>query len=102
MYKRQGYNVTWVKNAHEMWAKLDEQQAAVILMDVRLPDGDGLDLVKQLREKSQYQQIPIIAQTAMAMKGDRAVCLSAGVNDYISKPIDLNLLASLVAKYSQL
>ncbi|BAB73242.1 hybrid histidine kinase/response regulator HrmK [Anabaena sp. FACHB-709] len=97
-----GYNVTWVKNAHEMWAKLDEQQAAVILMDVRLPDGDGLDLVKQLREKSQYQQIPIIAQTAMAMKGDRAVCLSAGVNDYISKPIDLNLLASLVAKYSQL
>ncbi|MBD2253502.1 hybrid histidine kinase/response regulator HrmK [Nostoc parmelioides] len=97
-----GYNVTWVKNAHEMWAKLDEQQAAVILMDVRLPDGDGLDLVKQLREKSQYQQIPIIAQTAMAMKGDRSICLAAGVNDYISKPIDLNLLASLVAKYSQI
>ncbi|MBD2345183.1 hybrid histidine kinase/response regulator HrmK [Anabaena subtropica] len=97
-----GYQVTWVKNADEMWIALAQKQPAVILMDVCLPGANGLDLVKQLREKSQYQQIPIIAQTAMAMTGDRSICLAAGVNDYISKPIDLNLLASLVAKYSQL
>ncbi|BCL36218.1 hybrid histidine kinase/response regulator HrmK [Nostoc sp. MS1] len=95
-----GYQVTWVKNADEMWKTLAQKQPAVILMDVRLPDGNGLDVVKQLREKAEYQQIPVIAQTAMAMKGDRSICLAAGANDYISKPIDLKLLASLVAKYS--
>ncbi|MDB9311460.1 hypothetical protein PN471_23110 [Aphanizomenon sp. CS-733/32] len=54
----------------------------------------------ELRETPKYQHIPIIAQTAMAMKGDRESCFAAGVNEYISKPIDLKLLASLVAKYS--
>ena len=57
--------------------------------------------MQQLREHPQYRTIPVIVQTAMAMKGDRETCLAAGVNDYISKPIDLPLLASLVAKYSQ-
>jgi signal transduction histidine kinase len=95
-----GYQVTWVRNADQMWAVIAQKQPAVILMDVRLPDGNGLDVIKQLREKPEYQQVAIIAQTAMAMKGDRSICLSAGANDYISKPIDIKLLASLVAKYS--
>ncbi|MBD2603705.1 response regulator [Scytonema hofmannii FACHB-248] len=97
-----GYQVTWVKNAAEMWQSLIELQPAVILMDVYLPDENGLKLVEQLRDKQQYKTIPIIAQTAMAMKGDREICLTAGVNGYISKPIDLPLLATLVAKYSKI
>lgn len=97
-----GYQVTWVKNAAEMWQALTQLQPAVILMDVYLPDENGLKLVQQLRENQQYKTIPIIAQTAMAMKGDREICLTAGVNDYISKPIDLPLLATLVGKYSKL
>ncbi|WGV27673.1 hybrid histidine kinase/response regulator HrmK [Halotia branconii] len=97
-----GYQVTWVNNAVEMWQALTQINPAVILMDVKLSDENGLNLVQQLRENQQYYQIPVIAQTAMAMKGDRETCLGAGVNDYISKPIDLPLLASLVAKYSQL
>ncbi|WP_016951327.1 hybrid histidine kinase/response regulator HrmK [Anabaena sp. PCC 7108] len=97
---RLGYQVTCVNNAFEMWKILPQLQPAVILIDVSLPDANGLNLVKQLRENSQYQNIPIIAQTAMAMKGDRETCLAAGVNDYISKPIDLQLLGSMVAKYS--
>ncbi|WP_375472091.1 hybrid histidine kinase/response regulator HrmK [uncultured Nostoc sp.] len=96
-----GYQVTWVKNADEMWEALTQLDPAVILMDVFLADGNGLNLVQQLREHQQYRTIPVIVQTAMAMKGDRETCLAAGVNDYISKPIDLPLLASLVAKYSQ-
>ncbi|MHC5594928.1 MAG: hybrid histidine kinase/response regulator HrmK [Nostoc sp.] len=96
-----GYQVTWVKNAAEMWEALTHLEPALILMDVYLADGNGLNLVQQLRENRQYQTIPIIIQTAMAMKGDREICLAAGVNDYISKPIDLLLLASLVAKYSK-
>ncbi|MBD2517396.1 response regulator [Nostoc sp. FACHB-973] len=96
-----GYQVTWVKSAAKMWEALRQLEPAVILMDVYLPDGNGLKLVQELRENPQYQNIPVIAQTAMAMKGDRETCLAAGVNDYISKPIDLPFLARLVAKYSK-
>ncbi|MEH2301354.1 MAG: hybrid histidine kinase/response regulator HrmK [Nostoc sp.] len=96
-----GYQVTWVKNAAQMWEALTQLDPVVILMDVCLADANGLNLVQQLRENLQYRTIPIIVQTAMAMKGDRETCLEAGVNDYISKPIDLPLLASLVAKYSK-
>ncbi len=96
-----GYQVTWAKNATEMWQTLTQLDPALILMDVYLADGNGLNLVQQLRENQQYGKIPIIIQTAMAMKGDREICLAAGVNDYISKPIDSKLLASLVAKYSK-
>ncbi|MEH1865673.1 MAG: hybrid histidine kinase/response regulator HrmK [Nostoc sp.] len=99
--RKLGYQVTWVKNAAEMWEALTQLDPAVILMDIFLADGNGLNLVRQLREHEQYQTIPVIVQTAMAMKGDRETCLTAGVNDYISKPIDLPLLASLVAKYSK-
>ncbi|MDM9581268.1 hybrid histidine kinase/response regulator HrmK [Nostoc sp. GT001] len=99
--RKLGYQVTWVKNAAEMWEALAQLEPAVILMDVCLADENGLNLVQQLREHQQYGKIPVIVQTAMAMKGDRETCLAAGVNDYISKPIDLPLLASLVAKYSQ-
>lgn len=98
---RLSYQVTCVKNAEEMWMNLAQIKPAVILMDVHLPDSNGLNLVEQLRKHPQYQHIPIIAQTAMAMKGDKETCLAAGVDDYISKPIDLQILGSMVAKYSQ-
>ncbi|PPJ62948.1 hybrid histidine kinase/response regulator HrmK [Cuspidothrix issatschenkoi] len=97
--RKLGYQVTWVKNEREMWTNLQETNPAIILMDVSLPDANGLNLVQELREKDEYQHIPIIAQTAMAMKGDRETCLAAGFNDYISKPIDLQLLGSMLGKY---
>ena len=98
--KKLGYQVIWVQNAAEMWQALVGRQPALILMDVHLPDVDGLTLVQQLQAHEQYRTIPVIAQTAMAMKGDRETCLAAGAIDYISKPIDLKSLAQLVSKYS--
>ncbi|WP_414564406.1 MULTISPECIES: hybrid histidine kinase/response regulator HrmK [unclassified Anabaena] len=97
---KRGYQVTWVKNAAEMWAVLTQINPVVILMDIQLSDANGLNLLKQLRAKPEYQMIPVIVQTAMAMKGDRETCLAAGANDYLSKPLDLPLLANLVSKYS--
>jgi hypothetical protein len=94
-----GYQVNLVKNAAEMWKSLNKQKPGVILLDVQLPDENGLALVKKLREHKYFRTIPIIVQTAMAMKGDRETCLAAGVNDYIAKPIDLPLLGTLVSKY---
>ncbi|MEO1561237.1 MAG: hybrid histidine kinase/response regulator HrmK, partial [Cyanobacteria bacterium J06632_19] len=93
------YQITWVKNASKMWNALHKQDYSVILIDIVLPDANGITLVKQLRENRQYSNICIIAQTAMAMKGDRDICLNAGVNDYICKPIDLPLLAKILSEY---
>lgn len=97
---KMGYEVTWARNADEMWHALTLSQPALILMDVHLPQTDGLTLTRQLRQQPQYQQLPIIAQTAMAMSGDRQLCLEAGATDYITKPIDLNTLGELVSHYS--
>jgi signal transduction histidine kinase len=94
-----GYQVTWVKNASQMWQSLTQLHPAVILLDIYLPDGNGLQIIKQLREDKKYQNLIVIAQTAMAMKGNREICMTSGFNDYISKPIDLPLLANLVSKY---
>ncbi len=99
---RLGYEVTWAKNGTELWSALERSLPAVILMDVNLPDADGLTLTRQLKQHPRYQAIPVIVQTAMAMKGDRTVCLESGADDYISKPIDLDALAQLMMQYSEL
>jgi signal transduction histidine kinase/CheY-like chemotaxis protein len=93
-----GYRVTWVKSTNEMWQSLTQLHPDVILLDIYLPDGNGLQIIKQLRGEVKHQNIPVIAQTAMAMKGDREICMASGFDEYISKPIDLPLLAKLVAK----
>ncbi|PZV15775.1 MAG: hybrid sensor histidine kinase/response regulator [Leptolyngbya sp.] len=99
---RLGYEVTWAKDGQEMWNALERSLPAVILMDVNLPDADGLTLTRQLKQHSCYQTIPVITQTAMAMKGDRAICLESGADDYISKPIDLDALAQMMTQYAGL
>ena len=99
---RLGYEVTWAKDGTELWSALERSLPAVILMDVNLPDVDGLALTRQLKQHPHYQAIPVIVQTAMAMKGDRAVCLESGADDYISKPIDLGALAKLMTHYAEL
>jgi len=97
--KNKGYWVTWVKSAAEVWKVLTQISPAVILLDIQLPDSKSFELIKRLRQHDKYQHIPLIAQTAMAMQGDREACLSAGVNDYISKPIDLSELTRIISKY---
>jgi signal transduction histidine kinase/CheY-like chemotaxis protein len=104
---RLGYAVHWAKDGRELWqhlANFAQQQPAIapalILMDINLPDADGLDLIRQLKADSRYAHLPIVAQTAMAMKGDRTLCLEAGADDYLSKPIDLNKLATLVCHFA--
>jgi len=69
----------------------------LILMDVQMPIMNGLDATRELRER--HFDIPIIAMTANAMKGDREVCIEAGMNDYIGKPVKLDDLAKLIDKW---
>lgn len=97
--ERLEYQLTWVKSASQMWDALSKHDYSVILIDIVLPDANGITLIKQLRGNPQYSNTYIISQTAMAMKGDRDKCLAAGVNDYICKPIDLPLLAQTLSRY---
>jgi CheY-like chemotaxis protein len=68
----------------------------LVLMDIMMPEMDGLTAMREIRRRPQWKKLPIIALTAKAMKDDHERCLAAGANDYIAKPLDVEKLLSLV------
>lgn len=75
-----------------------ETSIGVILMDI-MPDLDGFEAIRLLKSMDRHNSIPIIAVTARAMPGDKEKCLAAGADDYVSKPVDVDLLCWLLEKY---
>ena len=71
----------------------------LIILDIQLPEMSGMDICIELRKIEIFKEIPIIAVTSFAMKGDKERILSAGFNEYISKPIKVNDFRELVKKY---
>jgi signal transduction histidine kinase/CheY-like chemotaxis protein len=68
----------------------------VVLMDVMMPDMDGFEAIRRIRAVDRFRKLPIISVTAKAMKGDREKCMEAGASDYITKPVDMDQLRSLL------
>jgi two-component system sensor histidine kinase/response regulator len=101
LLQKQGHTVTSVNNgieAVQLWEQKHSSQFDIILMDVQMPEMDGLQATSRIREKEldTGAHIPIIAVTAHAMKGDRERCLAAGMDGYITKPINPGELAKVI------
>lgn len=95
----QGYNVVKATTGQEALQQLKTSIPDLILMDVQLPDIDGMTLVRIIRAKDTTRETNILALTACAMKGDREKILKTGCNDYISKPINVETFVSTVRRY---
>jgi CheY-like chemotaxis protein len=72
------------------------KQPDLVLMDIMMPEMDGLTAMREIRRRPEWKRLPIIALTAKAMKDDQEKCLSAGASDYIAKPLDVEKLMSLI------
>jgi CheY-like chemotaxis protein len=96
-----GYAVTTAADAAQALAVLARLVPDLIIMDLQLPDVDGLTLTRQLKADPKLQRIPIVAVTASAMKGDEEKARAAGVDGYMSKPVEKSAFRAMVATYLQ-
>ncbi len=93
--ERRGMKVVTAQTGREAIAMLDGKPDAV-LMDIMMPEMDGYQTMREIRQQPVYQRLPIIALTAKAMKGDREKCLEAGASDYLAKPVNTEQLLSVL------
>ncbi|MCB1732188.1 MAG: response regulator [Halieaceae bacterium] len=96
--RRAGLEVVTAGDGREALARMQEQQPAVVLMDMSLPVLDGWTACRMAREDEQLRHIPIIALTAHAMEEDRVKAMNAGCDDYATKPVDFPALLAKIEK----
>lgn len=94
-----GYSVTTAASAEQALEALEGLVPDLIIMDLQLPDVDGLTLTRQLKADPRMKRVPIVAVTASAMKGDEEKARAAGVDGYMSKPVEKRAFRAMVASY---
>ena len=97
--ERRGHTVTIAANGRQALDTLEQSDFDVVLMDVQMPEMGGFEATAAIREREQAagrRRVPIVAMTAHAMKGDRERCLAAGMDEYVTKPLDSRLLCAVV------
>jgi len=99
LLKRKGYRFETATDGNQALAMLEYHSFDAILMDVQMPVMDGLEATRRIRAVDRWRDIPIVAMTAHAMSGDRERCLAAGMDDYLSKPVNSNDLFQLLESY---
>lgn len=98
LLQAKGYAVTTAADADEALASLRAARPRLILMDLQLPGVDGLELTRRLKADPATRDIPILALTAYAMKGDAAKAAEAGCDGYVTKPVDVEALPGVIAE----
>jgi CheY-like chemotaxis protein len=96
--EQMSYRADVASNGIEAVESIQRQTYDVILMDVQMPEMDGLDATREIRKLANVTQPHIVAMTANALEGDREMCIAAGMDDYISKPIRVNELVEALGK----
>ncbi len=94
--KRHNYRLEIAHDGEEALAQAAREKPALVLMDIQMPVMDGLEAIRRLRQDPAFQDLPIIALTALTMDGDREKCLQAGATAYMNKPVQLKSLLSLI------
>ncbi|HXK13882.1 MAG TPA: response regulator, partial [Gaiellaceae bacterium] len=95
--ERQGMEVQFAENGNEAIASLEaDPEIDLVLMDIMMPELDGYEAMRRIRELPRFAKLPIISLTAKAMKGDREKSIASGASDYITKPVDTDQLLSLM------
>ncbi len=102
MLEKRGFSCDIAANGKEAIAQLERESYALILMDCQMPEMDGFAATRAIRraEEETAHHVPIVAMTANAMRGDREKCLEVGMDDYISKPVDANVLFETVMRWA--
>jgi signal transduction histidine kinase/ActR/RegA family two-component response regulator len=91
-----GYRTIWAYDGAEAIAMTKSERPDLILMDIQMPELDGITAIERIRADEAFHDLPIIAITALAMAGDRDRCIAAGANEYLSKPIKLKELSTVI------
>jgi hypothetical protein len=95
--ERRGMHVLTANTGSEAIDLLESTSGlSIVLMDIMMPEMDGYQTIRQIRKKSAFQRLPIVALTAKAMKGDREKCFEAGASDYLAKPVNTEQLLSVL------
>ena len=94
---REGMKVMYAENGRDGIEVLQSNPGIdIVLMDIMMPEMDGYSTMRAIRNIPQFKSLPIITLTAKAMKGDRDKCIAAGASDYITKPVDVARLLTLI------
>jgi len=103
LLQKAGYSVDAVDSGAHVLERLQANHYSAILMDVQMPDMDGFEATREVRawEQSTGRHIPIIAMTAHAMAGDRDRCIDAGMDDYVTKPLEPRVLLNALDRWTQ-
>ena len=95
-----GYRTVIATTGQEGLAQLDQEPLCMVLLDIQLPDMDGFEVLDAIRRQNRWADLPVVAATALAMTRDRDRCLRAGMQDYLSKPLNYETLATLLTRHT--
>jgi CheY-like chemotaxis protein len=98
LLEKRGFRTVLAKNGREAFEMLDRESVDLVLMDVQMPEMDGFEATRRIREREKKTggHLPIVAMTAHVLDGDREKCLDAGMDAYLAKPVESGQLYKMI------